>query len=110
MKIIYNNIIPFKGFAAINLFGCLFVRNGVKIIDHLINHEFIHTEQQKELGYIGFFLLYIMEWLIRLIITPYNAYRNISFEQEAYNNENDEEYLKNRKKYSWLKYLIISTK
>lgn len=25
MKIIYNSIIPFRGFAAINLFGVLFV-------------------------------------------------------------------------------------
>ena len=26
MKIIYNNVIPFKGFTAINLFGILFAR------------------------------------------------------------------------------------
>ena len=28
MKVIYNNIIPFKGFKCINLFGVLFVRKG----------------------------------------------------------------------------------
>jgi len=28
MKIIYNNIIPFKGYKGINLFGVLFVRKG----------------------------------------------------------------------------------
>lgn len=45
MKIIYNNIIPFKGFAAINLFGVLFVRNDYKlqVSDRMINHESIHT-------------------------------------------------------------------
>ena len=30
MKIIYNNIIPFKGFKAMNLFGVLFVRKDAK--------------------------------------------------------------------------------
>lgn len=51
MKIIYNRIIPFKGFSAINLFGILFARTEKKgrISDVLINHETIHTEQQKEM-------------------------------------------------------------
>ena len=30
MKIIYNNVIPFKGYWAINLFGILFVRKDIK--------------------------------------------------------------------------------
>lgn len=46
MKIIYNNIIPFKGFKAINLFGVLFVRKDIKtpMSDVDINHESIHSE------------------------------------------------------------------
>jgi hypothetical protein len=48
MKTIFNNFIPFDGFAAINLFGVLFVRNGVyknnKVPKKTINHESIHTE------------------------------------------------------------------
>ena len=47
MKIIYNKIIPFKGFLAINLFGFLFARK--KLTEVNINHEKIHTEQMKEL-------------------------------------------------------------
>lgn len=31
MKIIYNDIIPFQGFKAINLFGILFARKEAKI-------------------------------------------------------------------------------
>lgn len=54
MKIIYNNFIPFKGFAAINLFGVLFVREGVKITEEMINHKKIHTAQMKEMLYIFF--------------------------------------------------------
>lgn len=43
MKLIYNNIIPFKGFKAINLFGLCFVRKGMKMSEKDINHESIHT-------------------------------------------------------------------
>lgn len=33
MKVIYNNIIPFKGYKAINLFGLVFVRKGAKFTE-----------------------------------------------------------------------------
>lgn len=39
--IIKNNIIPFKGYKAINLFGIIFTRKDLNEID--INHEKIHT-------------------------------------------------------------------
>ena len=92
--IIKNNIIPFKRYKAINLFGILFVRYELSEID--LNHEAIHTRQMKELLFIFFYLLYGLEWLIRLFINT-NAYRNISFEKEAYKYEKDLDYLKNRK-------------
>ena len=112
MKIIYNNLIPFKGFIAINLFGVLFVRNEYKkrfesggfTATTTLNHESIHTEQIKELGYIFFYIWYLIEWLLRL---PFgNAYYNISFEREAYANEKSKKYLQTRKHYSFLKYII----
>ena len=59
MKIVYNNFIPFKGFSAINLFGVLFARKGVKISKKIINHELIHTAQMKELYYVLFYIIYI---------------------------------------------------
>lgn len=83
MRIVRNSFIPFPGFAAINLFGVLFVRKGVEITERLLNHEMIHSAQMKELGYIPFYILYVLEWLVRLLL-PGNAYRNISFEKEAY--------------------------
>lgn len=104
MKIIRNSIIPFKGYAAINLFGVLFVRDNVKITDRLLNHESIHTEQMKEMSYVPFYLWYVVEWLIKLFKYD-DAYRNISFEREAYSNERDPEYLKRREKNAWMKYL-----
>lgn len=33
MMVIYNNILPVKGFKCINLFGVLFVRKGLKMTD-----------------------------------------------------------------------------
>lgn len=107
MKIIYNNIIPFPGFSAINLFGVLFARKGARINDVTINHESIHTAQMKELLFIGFYLWYFLEWFIRLAmyVDAYKAYRNISFEREAYMNELDLNYLQSRNKYSFLKYM-----
>lgn len=105
MKIIENNILPPKGFSVINLFGVLFCRNKSRIDDVTINHESIHTAQMKEMGYIPFYLWYVAEWVVKLLGKG-NAYRNISFEREAYSNESDFNYLKNRKHYSWVKRLF----
>lgn len=109
MKIIYNKLIPFKGYIAMNLFGIFFVREEYKgrINERVLNHESIHTEQMKELLYLPFYILYILEWLLKLFvyISPSKAYRNISFEREAYKFERDFDYIKNRKRFSWLKYI-----
>lgn len=113
MKIIYNNIIPFEGYKAINLFGVLFVREKFegKISDKDINHESIHTEQIKELWYVPFYILYFLEWLFRFFFTKdmgtHNAYKHISFEREAYDNERNLRYLETRKHFSqWRKKTI----
>ena len=34
-----------------------------------------------------------------------NAYKNISFEKEAYDNENDMDYLDKREHFSWIEYI-----
>jgi hypothetical protein len=73
----------------------------------LINHEKIHLRQQLELLIIPFFVIYIFEFLIRLV--QYRnwalAYRNISFEREAYRNEKDLNYLKSRPLFSFVKFI-----
>lgn len=104
MLIIRNKVIPFKGFKAINLFGILFVRENAKLDAKTINHEEIHTAQMKEMLYVFFYLWYVIEWIIRLFGKG-NAYRKVSFEKEAYNNQDDVTYLTKRKKYNWLKEL-----
>lgn len=104
MKIIYNKYIPFKGFLAINLFGVMFVRGTWRDINaRILNHEKIHTAQMRELGYLPFYLLYVLEWLIRLLGKG-NAYRKISFEREAYANEGNPQYLGSRRRWAmWRK-------
>ena len=69
-----------------------------------IRHETIHWKQQMEMLIIPFYLWYVTEWFIRLFMRG-NAYKNISFEREAYGNESNENYLEKRKFYSWVKYL-----
>lgn len=103
-KVIYNKFIPFKSFYAINICGIIFVRSGLsKISKVTLNHEEIHTVQMKELGYILFYILYLIEWIYRLITTK-NAYRSISFEKEAYDNQWNYDYLKTRKYYNFKNY------
>lgn len=107
MKVIYNNLIPFKGYKAINLFGILFVRKGKTMHDKDLNHEAIHTAQMKEMLYIPFYLWYLIEWFIKLFRywNFHTAYRCISFEREAYMNQYNLEYLKIRKHFEWFKAL-----
>lgn len=107
MKIIKNNFIPFKQFNAINLFGVVFYREGTEITATTIRHEQIHTSQMKEMLYIFFYLWYGVEWLVRYIIErdAHKAYRNISFEREAYEHQSEIDYCEHRKRYAWIRYL-----
>ncbi|MDE5843473.1 MAG: hypothetical protein K2H35_07050 [Muribaculaceae bacterium] len=103
MRVIRNKYIPFKGFIAINLFGVLYVRGNAHLSDEILRHEYIHTLQMKELGYLFFYIIYIMEWIVRLFMHG-NAYRNISFEREAYKFQSIPDYVTHRPKFGqWKK-------
>ncbi|AXH74547.1 MAG: protease [crAssphage sp. isolate ctbg_1] len=107
-KIIYNSLIPFKGFYAINLFGIVFVRKGLSSISKpTLNHESIHTAQMRDYWYIGFYILYLLEWIKHLFkykFNNYDAYHAISFEKEAYANQYNYNYLETRPKYNHKQY------
>lgn len=106
MKVIYNKLIPFKPFVAINLFGFVFARKEYKpLYERTLNHERIHTEQMKEMLYIFFYLWYLVEWIVKLFIYGKKAYNNISFEREAYQYDRYVDYVYCRKRYDWIKYL-----
>ena len=105
MKIVRSRYLPpLRRHAAINIFGVFFVHPDVRITERLINHERIHTAQMRELGYVFFYLIYLIEWLLRLVMKD-NAYLSIGFEREAYRHEGNLDYLKKRKHYEWVKYL-----
>jgi hypothetical protein len=70
-------------------------------------HEHIHTLQQRELLFVGFFVWYIVEWLVRLLQyrNAKRAYLNISFEREAYAHERDKDYEQHRHHYASFAYI-----
>ena len=112
MKIVYNNIIPAKSYKAVNLFGVVFVRKGTAPSEVDVRHEQIHTEQIRETLYVGFYVLYLMMFIWQFV-KAWNwskAYRAVPFEREAYDNEQDENYLENRIHYGWKKYLYNNQK
>jgi len=132
MKLAINNIIPFKGFKAITIWPIIFVRQDCiqryTVVDD--RHEEIHGRQQLEMLITGsiiavalfflgcgwwslcalpiFFVWYGIEYLIRLILyrNTKGAYRNISFEQEAYTYEAQVSYLQTRKLFEWITFLF----
>lgn len=111
MKVIVNNIFPFGKYETINIFGLLFTKSKEPLSDKTINHESIHTAQMKEMLFIFFYLWYGIEYiLIRLFHKKQNtAYHDISFEEEAYNNDKNLNYLNERKPYAWFKYIKIKS-
>ena len=128
MKIVYNSIIPFKGFSSVTLWPWIFVRLGVHLTERLVNHESIHIEQQKEMLAVGaaialvmllagcgwwsltalplFLWWYGLEYIIKLVASRFDgdrAYRSIGFEQEAYRYQDDLSYLDGRRRFAWVK-------
>lgn len=100
-------LIP-KGFSGITIFPFIIISAQADRSDKvLLYHEQIHLKQQLELAILPFFIWYLLEYLIRLLQyrNRRKAYRNISFEREAYANEANLDYLKSRKIWSFLKYL-----
>ena len=92
----------------VNIFGTFWARDTSWIDKYIINHERIHTAQMRELFFVPFYILYVLEWLVRLIQyrNSREAYLNISFEREAYTHGSDLTYLSRRRRYSWLSHLL----
>lgn len=86
----------------LNLFGTYWARDPGWIDRYVINHEKIHTAQQRELLFVPFYILYVMEWLWLLLRyrNSKKAYYAISFEKEAYRHGHDLTYLPRRQPYA----------
>lgn len=101
MRVVTNRFLPLgKRCDAINIFGVVFVKGSCDA--QLLRHEYIHTLQMRETAFVGFYLWYLIEWLVRLLccLRPYKAYRNISFEREAYARQSDAGYPAVRRRYA----------
>ena len=106
MKIIYNKYFPFGSFWAINILGIIFCREDKgRLNEREKNHEYIHTLQQREMLYVGFYLWYIVEWLYHLIRFRdfMRAYYALGFEREAYAMQDDLGYRYSRKHFAWIR-------
>lgn len=81
-----------------------FINRGKEVV----RHESIHIKQQEEMLILPFYVWYGIEWFIKSIryLSFKKGYEKISFEQEAKKNEKKKTYLKNRKHYSWLKFVF----
>jgi len=104
--IIYNDKLLFKNVEGITLFPFIILKEKYKgNSEEILKHEFIHIKQQIEMLVIPFFIIYLLEWFVKLFKYGGKAYNNISFEREAYANEDVTNYTKIRKFWAWTKYL-----
>lgn len=134
MKKIYNKIIPFKGFTALTVWPFIFVRNGKTLTNRGERHETTHAKQQIEMTVVGLFLAlfmllldcgwyslipvglfiewYCLEWIVKIPFCGFSlmkAYLSISFEQEAYEHQDEFGYNNVRKHFNWIKIIFTLT-
>lgn len=100
----------YRNYVGLTLWPFIFLRHrSLKADAVLINHERIHLRQQAELLLVFFYLWYALEWLVRSVLYRdfYKAYKNISFEREAYACERDPGYLGRRPLFGFWRYLFL---
>lgn len=133
MIVIKNKFIPFRGYETINLFGILFTRGNIDDIEY--NHESIHSVQMIECMILAasviaiiciifniswWFLLlaipmYYIQYCLEYVIIRFfhkkqgDAYHDVSFEEEAYNNEHNLNYINHRKVFAWMQYVKLKS-
>lgn len=108
MFLIVNKYLLRKQFVGVTLWPFIIIKNEkLKEDPVFLNHEQIHLRQQLELLILPFYIWYVIEYAVRLLQygNSYEAYRNISFEREAYQNEKDLHYLKQRSFLRFLNYI-----
>jgi len=106
--LIFSKILLAPKFNAITIWPFILLKDKLLKNDKvLMHHEKIHYKQQIEMLVIPFFIWYFIEFSIRLLIYRnwMKAYFNISFEREAYQNEKNLTYLRDRKFWFFLNYI-----
>ncbi|MFD1768547.1 hypothetical protein [Sphingobacterium suaedae] len=108
----WTNFFSGRRAAAVTIFPFIFLLDRICLQDRiLLNHERIHMVQALELLVVPFYLWYVIEFLVRYFYYGNfrKAYLSISFEREAYTNETNMGYVKNRKIWSFVWYLWNDT-
>lgn len=111
VKVIYSDKILdrlswFMRIGGITLFPFIIMREkhqGTERGKVVLNHEMIHIKQQLECLIIPFYLLYVLNFILNLLLMKKRPYRSIAFEKEAYQNQDNPNYLENRKLFAWLR-------
>lgn len=129
MIVIKNKLIPFGTYTSINLFGIVFTKEDMT--EKSINHERIHSVQLFEIALVSAIIIGLIVyltnasywWLLMSLPIYYVwycfeymwvsimhnkqvcAYEDISFEEEAYANDDDLNYIRTRKPFAWFKYI-----
>ena len=109
MVLVFKHLF-YKNYVGLSIWPFIILKhNALKEDSVLINHEKIHLRQQMELLILPFYVLYLTEWLVRTVLyfDGYKAYQYISFEREAYFNEDNFNYRKQRRPFSFIKYLWV---
>lgn len=108
MIFLVNKRLLRKNFSGMTVWPFIIIREHHQKTDvRFVNHECIHLKQQLELLILFFYIWYFIEFFINLMKykDKHRAYHNICFEREAYANENDLDYLKNRRFWGFLRFL-----
>ncbi|MCW8981905.1 MAG: hypothetical protein OQJ83_11015 [Altibacter sp.] len=108
MIVVVNRFLLRKSFSGITLWPFIILKHsGLRKDLVFLNHERIHFRQQTELLVLPFYVWYMLEYVIRLLQYKdrYKAYKNISFEREAYTHEKDLDYLKKRSFWRFIYFL-----
>lgn len=87
----------------------------VGLPEQVAHHETIHFRQYNETWVIGFIVLYFYDWIraywemregLTFMQAVWAGYYMIRFEQEAYANDGDKDYLNKRKKNAWKEFSL----
>lgn len=130
-------LLLFPTYTAITiLYNSFFKKGKEEYAPRVINHECIHQVQQFECTVLGlfiglflcgvfnfslwwmiilglgfFYIWYGIEYFIILCFAKWDKqnerYHDVSFEEEAHNNDDDQWYLENRKPFAWVKYIKL---
>lgn len=113
MLVIKNKFIPFGRYKILNFCGLILFVKGDEVTEKEYNHERIHSYQILEMFVVGFYVWYVLEYLlIRLFHDKQSgAYHDISLEEEAHLNDDNLGYLSERGlfTYKWIKYVRIKS-